>query len=252
MTRGALLWASLLVVAASCGGDEKQKEPKTPTAAERAERVCKATCARNMRCDEGDDEEPLDEQDCLWACRRDRTARMHVVRHEFASAYADCLDQLGCKEDPTRCREVAIATLLLGPEEETDADDAAKKAKGAGDGASDAGEAPKDEERDADEAPNGDKKGPSAKKAAKKDPRAKKDKKDPKAEKKRKEAEAAAVTARELFRRCHDRRMSCDETWDERCNAAVALNDGGRERVRECLRLPCSQIRRCLQDAVSW
>jgi hypothetical protein len=221
-----LLVAVCVLVAASCGGGDKKpkeaKKAKPPTPALRAERLCEAGCARNLRCDE-EEMKP-----CMHTCRLDRTGRMHVYRPRFVFAYADCLDKLPCDKDAGRCQAVAVATVMEEPEDEAEdkSDDKAKK----GDG----------------------KKKDTKKKDAKKDKKKSKKKKDPEAEKKRKREAEAAVVARALYQRCHDRRIGCDATWDSRCTAVAALNDGGRERSRECLGLPCTQIRRCLQDAVSW
>lgn len=226
-------WLSLALVfaLAACAGDggkkkeAKEAEPKSPM--ERVERLCQAACARGLRCDEA----PVDT--CLASCRLEKAPRMHVFRAKFVFAYADCLDKLGCTKELDRCREVAMATVMEDPDER------AKR------------EAKKDETKDEDDETTEEK----PKKKLKK--KLKKQKPDPVAEKKRKREAAAAEDARELYRRCHDRRIGCDATktdsaWDDRCDMAVALNDGGRERVRECLREPCGQLRRCLQDAVSW
>lgn len=210
---------SLLMLVVSCGGDgdtKKSKQGKPPTLAQRADRVCVAQCAREQRCrDDGGEE-------CLHSCRQERARRLHVYRSRFVFAYADCLDRLSCDKDVGRCQAVAVAEVMADPPDDTvdEAED------GAGGGAPAKGKKPK--------------------------PKPKKKKKDPVAERKRLEEVAAAEVARELYQRCHDRRIGCGESWDDRCNAAAALNDGGRERVRACLGLPCTQIRRCLQDAVSW
>jgi hypothetical protein len=55
--------------------------------------------------------------------------------------------------------------------------------------------------------------------------------------------------ARELFEQCHDRRVACDGNWKARCDGAVGLTEHGRERVRDCMALPCDRIRTCLHEA---
>ena len=217
----------LAVSLAGCGGDDaktkKAKEAKVPkpaSPAERAEVICQADCTRGARCDDTETEP------CLKRCRQDLTRRMHVYRPRFAAAYADCLDRLPCSQEIGRCQVVAVATVMEDP----DAD--AKKAE----------KEKADKEKKAKQ--DGDKK--------KKKPDVPPKKKDPRVEKQKAEQREAARVARELFSRCHDRRVACDGQWEERCNAAAALNDGGRARVRACLAEPCDQVRRCLQDAVNW
>jgi hypothetical protein len=161
----------LLVALLACGGDDaakkgKKKPEKPPTPAARAERLCKARCARERRCDDRD----MDA--CLEACWRDRTGQMHAYQPKFVSAYADCLDKLACDKDVEQCRDRAVATMTT------------------------------------------------------------------------KQKAAAA-----LFEQCHDRRTACGANWGERCDGAVGLSSYGRERVRDCLALPCNRIRTCLQQA---
>ena len=221
MTMRWLVMGVLVLVACGSEGDTKKtKKAKPPTLAQRADRVCVAQCDREQRC--GDD----GATGCLDSCRQERARRLHVYRSRFVFAYADCLDRLACDKDVGRCQAVAVAEVMADPVDETEDPEA-----GAG------GKADAKDKADAKG------KGPKPKK---------KKKKDPEAERKRLEEVAAAEAARELYQRCHDRRIGCGESWEDRCNSAAALNDGGRERVRACLGLPCSQIRRCLQDAVSW
>lgn len=228
MSAARWLAVPLLIAICACGGDDKKKKeakeakPKSPM--ERVERLCQAECARELRCEE----EAIDT--CLSSCRLSKSPRMHVFSAKFVFAYADCLDALGCKKDLRLCREVAIATVMEDPIERAKKD--AKKAQD-------------------DESPDEEKKG-DEKEGAKKKKAKKKPKPDPAAERKLARDAAAAEEARDLYARCHDRRIGCDATYGERCDLSVALNDGGRERVRKCLARPCGQIRRCLQDAVSW
>ncbi len=218
------LWMALLV--SSCGGDKKKKkvkEPKPPSPMARLETVCQATCARDERCaDDEDERDDLDDDSCLRTCRTERAHRMHVFRPKFVSAYGECLERLDCDKDVGRCLAVAVATVMEDPDERQKS---------------------KDEKAKSDD----DKTKPPKKK--KKD---KKKKVSPKAAKKLKEEKLAAEAARHVFRRCHDRRVGCDGTWSERCNAAVAFNDGGRARVLDCLRMPCDRVRTCLRDAAAW
>lgn len=99
------------------GDEPKKKDKKIPTAAERTERYCEASCAREVRCMDDDDVDENTLGDCRRTCRRGEGRKTDRLRNAFVFVYATCLDGLECDDEASTCRDGAVAKVLKADED---------------------------------------------------------------------------------------------------------------------------------------
>ncbi len=97
--------------------EPKKKDKKIPTAAERTERYCEASCARDVRCMDEDDVDEHTLDGCRRACRRGEGRKTDRLRNAFVFVYATCLDELECDDEASICRDRVVAKVLKADED---------------------------------------------------------------------------------------------------------------------------------------